>query len=70
MKTLKPEYICLACNKPVRDHHQITQADIEASQGATFHKPVNGFYAPLSPKTLGLYRSHDPICNGRTIPYK
>jgi hypothetical protein len=64
-----PDPICLACNKPLSQHRRITAEDVAASQGATFHNPRNGFLAPLPPKTIGSWVSHDPVTNGRTTPF-
>lgn len=40
---------CLQCAKPLSEHRRYAQADVDASQGATYKAPRNGYLAPLSP---------------------
>ncbi len=60
-ETAKGRGRCLKCAKPLADHRRFTQADIDASQGATYHKPINGYLAPLSPTLIGQWMHHDPM---------
>lgn len=52
---------CLMCAKPLREHRKFTQADIDASKGATYENPVNGYRAPLSPTLIGQWMHHEPM---------
>jgi len=52
---------CLKCAQLLSDHRRFTQADIDAAKGATYHNPVNGYRAPLSPSLIGQWMSHEPM---------
>lgn len=52
---------CLQCARPLAEHRRFTKSDIEASAGATFKQPVNGYRAPLSPTLIGQWIGHAPM---------
>lgn len=56
MNHYPPEYRltrCLQCSRPLAEHRKFTQADIDASAGATWANPRNGYWSPLSPSLIG-----------------
>lgn len=53
--------VCLKCNRPLEQHQKITAELVEAVKGATYDKPVLGYRSPLSPLTIGMWVSHDPM---------
>lgn len=52
---------CVQCGKLLTEHYKFTAEDIEASKGATYHKPIKGWFAPLSPELIGCWQSHEPM---------
>lgn len=52
---------CLKCAHLLSEHRRYEQSDIEASKGATYHNPVNGYLAPLSQSVIGEWVGHEPM---------
>lgn len=64
MTTYTDEYKrlhCVQCGKLLSEHRRFTAADIEATRLATYQRPINGYYAPLSPTLIGEWTSHTPM---------